>query len=156
MESILRISEAANLAIHAMVYLLRLEESKTVAVAEIAGDLSVSKDHLGKVLQRLNKVGLVHSKRGPKGGFSLGTRASSITLLQILEAVEGPIGRAACLLGRRICGEGGCILGDLVGSVNHQVHEYLSGTTLGDMRERADLAKPKKARKARKKTKRST
>lgn len=135
----LKISEAANLAIHAMVYMLRSRDVGTVSVAEIAEVLDVSKDHLGKVLQRLTRMGLVTSKRGPRGGFALGREPATVTLLEVIEAVDGPLPRSTCLLGRPICGEAGCILGSLMHDIHKQVNDYLSGTTLADM-EAAPLA----------------
>jgi len=134
MEGMLKISEAANLAIHAMVYMLRAGDSSNVSVAEIAEALAVSKDHLGKVLQRLTRMGLVSSKRGPRGGFMLSREPAAVTLLEVIEAVDGPLPRSTCLLGRPICGESGCILGSLMHDIQRQVTDYLSSTTLGDMR----------------------
>ena len=138
MDSMLRISEAANLGIHAMACLLDSSPSNAISVAEIAALLGVSRDHLGKVLQRLAKVGLVTSRRGPKGGFFLGSKAKEATLLQVLEAIDGPMTRVGCLLGRPVCG-GQCILGDLVDSLHNQVHDYLTNTTLGHVAEISPL-----------------
>lgn len=138
MASMLRISEAANLGFHAMACLLDSSPGNAISVAEIAALLGVSRDHLGKVLQRLAKVGLVTSRRGPKGGFFLGSKAREATLLQILEAIDGPMTKVGCLLGRPICG-GKCILGGLVDSLHEQVHDYLTKTTLADVAEVSPL-----------------
>jgi Rrf2 family nitric oxide-sensitive transcriptional repressor len=138
MDSMLRISEAANLGIHAMACLLDSSPGNAISVAEIAALLGVSRDHLGKVLQRLAKVSLVTSRRGPKGGFFLGSTSKDATLLQILESIDGPMTKVGCLLGRPVCG-GKCILGGLVDSLHEQVHDYLSNTTLGDVAEVSPL-----------------
>jgi Rrf2 family protein len=138
MESILRISEAANLGIHAMACLVGFGPDRAVSVTEIADLLSVSKDHLGKVLQRLAKVGLVTSKRGPKGGFTIAKETEQTTLLEILEAIDGPMTSNPCLLGQPICG-GQCIMGDLVSDLHRMVHDYLSSTRLEDLSERSPL-----------------
>jgi len=84
MEGVLKISEAANLGLHSMVYLANVGKDRMVPVSHIADALGVSKDHLGKVLQRLAKLGLVTSRRGPAGGFTLGRPSNQIRLMEIL------------------------------------------------------------------------
>ena len=96
---------------------------------EIAEKQHVSENHLSKVLQRLAKANLVHSIRGPKGGFNLSRDAESITLLEVFEAIEGPIGQSNCLLGFSSC-NGACIMGTLLFDINRQVREYLSKTKI--------------------------
>jgi len=70
MNSVLRISEAASLAMHAMMALAAQPEHRRSA-QDLARQLDVSLAHLAKVLQRLAKAGYVASTRGPKGGFTL-------------------------------------------------------------------------------------
>jgi Rrf2 family transcriptional regulator, nitric oxide-sensitive transcriptional repressor len=132
-EGILRISEAANLAIHAMAYLGAAPAGTSVSVPEIAAALGRSKDHLGKVLQRLTRVGLVGSQRGPRGGFTLMRDTAEVTLLQVVEAIDGPLLSGTCLLGEPICESNHCILGGLMGQVYRQVHEHLAATSLADL-----------------------
>ncbi|MCK4620269.1 MAG: Rrf2 family transcriptional regulator, partial [Desulfobacterales bacterium] len=67
MSNIIKISEAASMAIHAMVFLAS-ESGRIVPSREIATTLRSSEAHLSKVMQRLAKAGLVSSTRGPKGG----------------------------------------------------------------------------------------
>ncbi len=132
MEGVLKISEAANLGLHAMAYLAELGPGRMVSVSQIAEELGVSKDHLGKVLQRLNKLGLCNSQKGPGGGFALERRGESITLLEILEAIDGPFTAVHCLLATR-CNRSACILGDLLPSVHQQVHGYFATKTLSEL-----------------------
>jgi Rrf2 family protein len=125
----LKLSEAASLALHTMVYLAGLP-GRQVSVREIAGDLDVSEAHLSKVLQRLARDRLVNSVRGPKGGFSLNSRYAEISLLDIYESIEGPLHDRHCFRTTRVCNSNDCIFGGLLGDVNMQVREYLSKTKL--------------------------
>src|ERR1039457_5676018 len=84
------------------------------SVGEIATDQGVSQAHLSKVMQRLVKFGLLTSRRGPGGGFLLGRAPETITLLEILEAMDGPMSDNKCMLGRKKCLYGGCALGALL------------------------------------------
>ena len=95
--------------------------------------LHVSQAHLSKVLQRLSKAGLVRPLRGPRGGFTLARSASRITLLDVFEAIEGPLQPSGCLLSHPICEDRGCILGGLLESTNRKVREYLTGTRLSEL-----------------------
>jgi Rrf2 family protein len=133
MDTILRISDAANLAIHAMAHIARSKGGVNQSVGEIADHQGVSEAHLSKVMQRLVKVGLLTSRRGPGGGFLLRRSAETISLLEILEAMDGPMADTKCLLGRKKCLFGGCALGALLTHVNHQVRVFLASRNLTDL-----------------------
>ena len=136
MPGVLKISEATSLALHAMAYLAVNGGGRSVSAREISGAFSVSEAHLSKVFQRLARVGLVETQRGPGGGMRMARDPEDITLLEIYEAIEGPLSKNTCLLGRPACGDGGCVLGDLVEKVNRQVGDYLGGTTLARVADR--------------------
>jgi Rrf2 family protein len=131
MDSVLNISEAANLALHAGMVLAKAA-GKPVSARQMAESLQVSYDHLAKVLQRLTKAGLVRATRGPTGGFVLTKPAQRIRLLDLYQAIDGTFTVNRCLFGRKACPGGACIMGDLLDSLNHQVREHLAGRRLSD------------------------
>ncbi len=133
MSRLLNISDAANLGIHSMLYIANHDGSRPWSASEIAGDLRVSEAHLGKVLQRLTRLGFLTSRRGPKGGFTLGREPSTITILDILTAIDGPLDAGGCLLGRPLCPANRCAMGDILGRAYDLVHSHLSGTRLSDV-----------------------
>ncbi len=118
--SLLRISDAATLAIHALAMLADTHEP--VQVSRIAEPMAASTAHLGKVLQRLARLGLVTSVRGPRGGFSLARPAAETSLLDVLVAVDGPIVEEGCLLARPACHHPDACP---VRSLNHQVRDLV-------------------------------
>jgi len=132
MNNILRISDATSLALHSMV-LLAANEDEVLSTREIAATLQVSQAHLSKVMQRLAKVGLVASTRGPRGGFKLGKAGEQISLLEVYQAIEGALAASHCLLGTPICKGEKCILGGLLAMMNRQTREYLAGTSLAEL-----------------------
>lgn len=133
MPPILRFSEAASLALHTM-HTLAKDPEKQLTTRELAKNLRASENHLSKVLQRLTKVGLVRSVRGPKGGFSIDKDPATVTLLDVFEAIEGPMEYSNCLLNEPICGGGfNCFLGGMLSSVNNQVKEYLTEVRLSQL-----------------------
>jgi Rrf2 family protein len=129
MPGVLRISEAASLGLHAMMVLAR-DSSRMYSAGDLSEVLKVSEAHLAKVLQRLARVGLVKSTRGPHGGFVLGRPADEISLLEVYEAIDGPLGPVECLLHAPVCKGGQCIFGDLIHSISRQIGEHLAKTKL--------------------------
>lgn len=133
MSNVLKISEAASLALHSMVFLAANSDA-LIPTREIASNLRVSEAHLSKVLQRLARAGLVKAIRGPKGGFMLGKAGSEISLLDVYESIEGPLTPTKCLFGDRGCGGAECpILGGLLETVDKQVRGHLAGAKLSEL-----------------------
>jgi Rrf2 family protein len=131
MPSALKTSEAAALAMHAVAMLSGAQDGP-LSCRKIAASLKASPHHMAKVLQRLGKAGLVEAARGPRGGFTLARPADEIALLQVYEAIDGPLALSACLLQSPQC-EGNCILGDLLASLNRSVEQALKGTKVSDL-----------------------
>jgi len=129
MASIIRLSEGANLALHAAM-LLAEAPAQSQDTAHLAARIGASSAHLSKILQRLQHAGVVKSSRGPKGGFALAREPGQITLLDICEVIEGPIEVRTCLLEQPICGPGRCIFGAFLGSASREFRDLLRGTTL--------------------------
>ncbi|NCO39780.1 MAG: Rrf2 family transcriptional regulator [Armatimonadetes bacterium CG_4_10_14_3_um_filter_66_18] len=125
-------SEAASIGIHAMA-LLAASGEKSLTNKEMAACLDASGAHLSKVLQRLSKLGYVRAIRGPKGGFFLAKPAEEITLLEIHEAIDGPMGVSVCLFGQPVCRGENCVLGGLLHAVGNQVRDYLTNTRVSDL-----------------------
>lgn len=128
--SILKISEAASMALHAMIVLAK-NQDKLVSVKEISAEIMVSANHLSKVMQRLNKAGYIESIKGFNGGFKLSVDSEKLNFLEIYELFDGKLKDTNCILAKHDCGEN-CIFGDLVSSINKQVIEKFKNTKLSD------------------------
>jgi Rrf2 family protein len=133
MPGILKISEAASLALHAMIFLMN-GQTKNRSTKEIAAALQGSESHLSKVLQRLSRAGILDSMRGPRGGFSVSKKGRDATLMEIYEAIEGPFEVGHCVAGSPICGKKKCVLlGGLTDSISRQLRDRLTGTRVRDL-----------------------
>ena len=84
----IELSEAAAIAIHAMVFLSR-NGTTPQPLKQIAAVTDVSDNHLSKVLQKLVKAGFIESVKGPKGGYVIREEMRSATLMSIYEAIDG-------------------------------------------------------------------
>jgi Rrf2 family protein len=132
MSNFIRISEAASIAFHTAALLAQNTE-RLVSSREIASTLGASENHLSKVLQRLARSGIVHSTRGPNGGFRIRTPWEKIKLVEIYEAIEGPMMPGQCLLDYPVCRGNKCVLGVLIHKTDEAARKFLTGTTLAEM-----------------------
>jgi Rrf2 family protein len=87
----MKLTHASGYAVRAVVYLARLKENRLVTSRHIARAQGLPERFLVKVLKPLVSARLLLSLRGPNGGYRLGRPAKVISLLDIIEAVDGPI-----------------------------------------------------------------
>jgi len=125
MRTILKISDAAVIALHA-VDLMGKDPGHPRGTAALAGELGVSYNHLSKIMQRLTKAGFVTPLRGPKGGFELSGETGRARLRDIIEAIEGPLEFSDCLMGTKVCGRSGCLFSGLLTDINKRLGKLLS------------------------------
>ncbi|MGH7167206.1 MAG: RrF2 family transcriptional regulator [Nitrospiraceae bacterium] len=97
----LKFSKKADYGLMALQYIASVQygdiaRSRIVNTKEIAEEYNIPVELLAKVLQTLAKSGLIESHNGPKGGYLLAKEASTITIAQVLEAIEGPLGITDC------------------------------------------------------------
>ncbi|MFH1755873.1 MAG: Rrf2 family transcriptional regulator [Candidatus Latescibacterota bacterium] len=132
----LKISEAANLAIHAMAYLGCQQPGSAASVSAISRKLCCSESHLAKVLNQLAHKGLLISSRGAKGGFKLCSDAGEMTTLSIIEVIDGPIPEHGCMLGHSICSQRQCVFQDLYGEFRERLIARLEEVKIVDIQVR--------------------
>ncbi len=105
---------------------------KPLHIEQIAHAERLSPTFMAKVFQSLARAGLIRTKRGRGGGVELARPASGITLLEVIEAMEGPIINRFCLLDHTAgCGEGrNCEVHEVWLAVQRCTAEILRQTTL--------------------------
>lgn len=101
-ESGMQITRETDYAIRCILYLSGKRGTVTM-VDEIAREKLIPKSFLAKILQKLSRGGIVRSYRGVKGGFELAKDPGDISLLDVIEAVQGPVGMNACAVDEAIC-----------------------------------------------------
>ncbi len=92
----LRLTNAADYAILAMIHMACLPEDTVALRSEIAQAYSIPSSFMAKILRALVRARLLRSTRGVHGGFSLARSATEITLLDVIEAIEGPLALTDC------------------------------------------------------------
>jgi len=96
-------SRKCELGLQSVLYLASVEERDAVPAEEISNALKIPKEFISKILQELTTSGIVFSKKGKTGGFSLAKKAASIRLIDIVSAIDGDELFRKCVLGFPNC-----------------------------------------------------
>jgi Rrf2 family protein len=129
----MKLSSASVHALHALAYLARHPASSPLPSQAVADATGLSASFLNKVLGQLASAGLVRSEHGKGGGYRLGRPARSITLLDVVEAADGPVCGEAPALG---VGEGrrlDCRLQEVCDRAAETVRWELQKVSLADL-----------------------
>jgi Rrf2 family protein len=101
-----------------------------VTASLCAAELGVSPSYLAKVLQTLVRSDLLRSTRGAAGGFELVRGPETVSCLEVLEAVDGPLPERQCLFGESVCTKGSCSLKVMCDKVAKTVRSALESTSI--------------------------
>jgi len=99
----MQLTRAADYAIRVMIHLAGAPPGTRLSRAELAEASECPEQFLSKVLQGLTRTGLVISHRGNTGGFELPQRHRSASLLDVVEAIEGPLSLNVCMGSGEAC-----------------------------------------------------
>lgn len=99
----MQLTREGDYGIRSVLYLARQPYKKISFVTEISEDYKIPRSFLAKILQKLVKGKIVRSYRGVKGGFSLARQARDISVLDVLEAIEGKMALNLCIMDRKSC-----------------------------------------------------
>ncbi len=98
------LSNTCKYAIRAVIYLgLNNGIEKKIGIKEISKELDIPTPFLGKILQTLAKKKLLNSTKGPNGGFGIAKPLNKISLLNIVEIIDGNDLFENCLIGMYSC-----------------------------------------------------
>ena len=99
----MQLTRAADYAVRVMMHMAGLPPGTRTSRADLANAAGCPEQFLSKVLQDLTRAGLVTSHRGNTGGFELPPGHYAATVLEVVEAVEGPIRLILCLASKQTC-----------------------------------------------------
>ena len=131
----MQITRAGEYAVLGLMCLARRPAGSVVMIDEVSREEKIPKSFAAKIFQSLVKAGLVKGSRGSGGGFTLLKAAKDITVLEVIEAIEGKIAFQRCLAEDEPKCEhfGGCALCGLFEQAQDQVKDVFSRTTLADL-----------------------
>ena len=87
----MQITRQADYAVRAVLYLTRLGGDQRAATSQIAQEQHIPPSFLAKIVSQLSVAGILQTSRGARGGVSLARSPESISILEVVEAIDGPI-----------------------------------------------------------------
>lgn len=127
----MQITRQADYAVRAIMYLAKIGSDKKAATSQIADEQDIPLSFLAKIIAQLSVAGLLQTMRGARGGVALARDPNEISLLEVVEAIDGPIQLNECVNGAHQCQITNCPLR----SVWHEAQDDLVGrlrqTTFG-------------------------
>lgn len=101
--SSMQLTRAADYGVRVMVHLATLRTNERALLPALADATDAPESFLSKVLQALSRAELISSWRGKTGGFAILPRGRQASMLEVIEAIEGPICLNVCLVSGRSC-----------------------------------------------------
>jgi len=127
-------SRSAEYAIRAFVHLASVPEGKYAMVKQIAAEADIPSHFLAKILQQLARKGFLRSSKGPTGGFTLRIPAPELSLVMIVDSVDGLADYERCPAGLAECNDQApCGMHDSWKGLRGRIMEYLERTTIEDL-----------------------
>ena len=118
-----------------MVHLAKHYGNGPISTRSAAAEEQVPYQLACKLMQKLNNAKLVTSCMGPKGGFVLGAEPSKISLLEVFEAIQGPISINRCVLDKKVCSRSQiCAVRDKLAEIQENMTKELAAITLEELR----------------------
>jgi len=101
----LRLSKKADYALIAMTHLAQRAGTGALSAREIAEEYTIPAELMAKVLQRLARRGLLTSQQGTRGGYQLARAPGTISVAEVIQAIDGPLTVTACSAQHQRCGQ---------------------------------------------------
>ena len=130
----IRLSRLSDYGIVLMAFLAEQPAESQHSARGIAAATRLPPPVVSKILKALAREGLLLSQRGPHGGYALARRPESITVAEMITALEGPIGLTECTMHPGQCvQEASCHVRKPWQQINHIVRSALAGVTLAEL-----------------------
>lgn len=130
----MQITRQADYATRAILYLARAGNGERIATSQVAKEQKIPPSFLAKIISQLSVAGLLHTSRGAHGGISLARKPEQITLLEVIEAIDGPIQLNMCIEKHGACiFEENCSLQPVWSNAQSELVSRLKDTNFGQL-----------------------
>ena len=130
----MHLTRTGEYGVRCVLYLARNHRRKVVARTEVAEAMDIPAQYLGKVAQVLARAGLLTIRQGARGGYALARRPADISLLSVVEAVEGEIFLNECLHAPDSCHRRpACAVHRVWRRARERLRETLGAVSLADL-----------------------
>ena len=130
----MQITRQADYAVRAVLYLARLGNTERAATSTVAQEQRIPPSFLAKIISQLSIAGLLHTSRGARGGVTLAREPKEISLLEVIEAIDGPIQLNECVSENGVCSfEDDCPLRPVWCEAQDELVSRLKDTNFGQL-----------------------
>ena len=98
----MQITRQADYAVRAVLYLAKNRDERA-ATSQVAQVQNIPPSFLAKIISQLSIAGLLQTSRGARGGVTLAREPQEISLLEVIEAIDGPIQLNECVGDNSVC-----------------------------------------------------
>lgn len=131
---IMQITRQADYAVRAVLHLARMGNTERAATSTVAREQHIPPSFLAKIISQLSIAGLLHTSRGARGGVTLARDPQDITLLEVVEAIDGPIHLNECVGNEGVCTfDDNCPIKPVWCSAQEELVSRLKSTNFGDL-----------------------
>jgi len=143
----MEITRATEYAVRCVLHLALEPGDRVVPRREIARARQIPEQFLGKIAQRLARHGIIRIHQGARGGYELLVPADRVTLLDVVEAGEGPLSLNKCVMHPKSCPRTCvCAAHRIWSEARRQLRDTLAGTTFADLdAQEGPLAAPRQS-----------
>lgn len=127
----MQITRQADYAVRAIMYLAQVEPGQKAATSKIAKEQKIPLSFLAKIIAQLSVAGLLQTMRGARGGVSLARKPEKISMLEVVEAIDGPIQLNECVRRRHKCPLKGCPMKSVWRDAQADLVKRLKSTDFG-------------------------
>ena len=139
----LRLSKKADYALIAMKHLAQKRDAASSSAREIAEQYDIPIELMAKVLQRLVRTGLLTSQQGTRGGYALSRPSVTITVADVIQAIDGPFTVTSCSTEDNSCDQyGKCSIRDPLWRIKERIVAALGTVSLAEMAAEGDAHAP--------------
>lgn len=125
----MQITRQADYAVRAIMYLSELGPNEKAATSQIAEEKDIPLSFLAKIIAQLSVAGLLQTMRGARGGVTLARSPDDISLLEVVEAIDGPMHLNECVNGSYECPMGDCPMQQVWHDAQVDLVQRLKSTT---------------------------
>lgn len=137
----MKISTKGRYGLRIMLDLARNDGETPRMISDICKSQGLSKKYVSRLIIELRKAGMISSVRGAKGGYKIKRLPRHITLLEIIETMEGPLSIVDCVGCPKKCNKSAsCAAREIWGEVNEKIRREFESITLQDVLNRQDNA----------------
>ena len=151
------VSKKTRYVLHGLAYIGQSSDGEAVPFEEVlsylraySNRLTLSPSYIAKIFQDVSRLGFTEAVSGPHGGYRLSRPATEINLIDVVEALEGPILTGCCLLSVGDCPrQSSCGVRGIVNDAERVFYDFFKNETIASLAKRMDFPTPDRLRAAR-------